>query len=70
MKRYVVPKAIIELRNILLYTVLRKLGIKQTKVGLDLRTHKPNDIAMYINMDDQPVFINQHIRKHLTYIGY
>ena len=63
MQRYALPKAIIELRDMLLYTVLRKLDIEQTKVSSDVRTHRTNNIAMYINRDDQPVFINQTIRK-------
>jgi hypothetical protein len=33
MKRYALPKAIIELRDMLLYTVLRKLDIEQAIVG-------------------------------------
>jgi hypothetical protein len=40
MKRNVLPKAIIELRDMLLYTVSRKLNIEQTKVGSDVRTHR------------------------------
>ena len=63
MKRYALPKAIIELRDMLLDTVSRKLDIEQAKVGPDVRTHRPNNIAMYINRDDQPVYINQSIRK-------
>ena len=47
----------------LLNTVSRKLDIEQTQVGSDVRTHRTNNIAMYINRDDQPVFINQTIRK-------
>ena len=63
MKRYALPKAIIELRDMLLYTVSRKLDIEQAKVGPDVRTHKTNNISMYINRDDQPVFIGHTIRK-------
>jgi hypothetical protein len=63
MKRYALPKAIIELRDMLLYTDSRKLDIEQTEVGSDVRTHRTNNIAMYINRDDQPVFINQTIRN-------
>jgi hypothetical protein len=62
MQRYALPKAIIELRDMLLYTVLRKLDIEQTKVSSDVRTHRTNNIAMYINRDDQPVFIDHTIR--------
>jgi hypothetical protein len=63
MKRYALPKAITELRDMLLYTVSRKLDIEQAEVGPDVRTHKTNNISMYINRDDQPVFINQTIRN-------
>ena len=59
-----VPKVIIELRDMLLYTISRKLDIEQTKVGPDVRTHIPNNIVMYINRDDQPVFINQTIGNY------
>jgi len=47
----------------LLNTVSRKFDIEQTKVGSDVRTHRTSNISMYINRDDQPVFINQTIRK-------
>jgi hypothetical protein len=70
MKRYALPKAIIELRDMLLYTVSRKLDIEQAKVGPDVRTRRPNNIAIYINRDDQPVFIGHTIRKlSLPWLG-
>ena len=47
----------------LLYTVSGKLDIEQTKVGPHVWTHRPNNIAMYVNRDDQPVFIDHTIRK-------
>jgi hypothetical protein len=39
------------------------LLLEQAEVGPDVRTHKTNNISMYINRDDQPVFINQTIRN-------